>query len=60
MTLSYSMGLTLGSVVAYGLNAFLGPHLLHDVCHPVHNFTIIDNSTYLAFTDTMTIGTSMH
>ena len=32
MTLSYSIGLTLGSAVAYLLNVWLGPHLPHNPC----------------------------
>lgn len=42
MTLSYSIGLTTGSAVAYGLDFLLGP--FHDFCHNsvptfAHNFT---------------------
>lgn len=40
MTLSYSVGLTGGSAVAYLLDMWLGPHLTYDPCVP-HNHTQI-------------------
>ena len=37
MTLSYSLGLTLGSASAYLLNTWLGPHGDRDPCNPVNS-----------------------
>ncbi|XP_064651086.1 equilibrative nucleoside transporter 4-like isoform X2 [Lineus longissimus] len=46
MTLSYSVGLTTGSAVAYSLDAWLGPHLLHSPCGEIPNLTgFIHNGT---------------
>lgn len=47
MTLSYSMGLTTGSGVAYLINYFLGPPLLHPCVESVIPDVIItyDNIT---------------
>lgn len=36
MTLSYSIGLTTGSALAYLLNALLGPHSSVDPCQPLN------------------------
>ncbi|XP_013395768.1 equilibrative nucleoside transporter 4-like [Lingula anatina] len=41
MTLTYSIGLTTGSVMAYGLDDWLGPRLPHDPCL-VNNATLVD------------------
>jgi solute carrier family 29 (equilibrative nucleoside transporter) protein 4 len=42
MTLSYSLGLTGGSVVAYMLNAWLGAPLSYDPCNPSNSTLIHD------------------
>ena len=39
MTLSYSIGLTGGSVAAYVLDSLMGPHPIHDRCVPTLNDT---------------------
>ncbi|ELU15279.1 hypothetical protein CAPTEDRAFT_221558 [Capitella teleta] len=43
MTLSYGLGLTLGSGVAYLLNLWLGPHLTIDPCLPSNSTTLFAN-----------------
>jgi len=43
MTLSYSVGLTTGSAVAYLLNSWIGPYTSFDPCQRL-------NSTAYAFT----------
>lgn len=47
MTLSYSMGLTTGSGVAYLINYFLGPPLLDPCAEPYIEYitTMYDNMT---------------
>ena len=45
MTLSYSIGLTCGSAVAYLLDAILGAHVQNDVCSVNNSTTSILVST---------------
>ena len=55
MTLSYSIGLTMGSAVAYALDIILGPHSAVDPCLRF-NETNITASANIQYTNTTDIG----
>ena len=48
MTLSYSIGLTCGSAVAYLLDAMLGAHVDHDLCAVYNTTTSVLVSTIMS------------
>jgi solute carrier family 29 (equilibrative nucleoside transporter) protein 4 len=55
MTLSYSIGLTTGSAIAYLLNTWLGPHTSADLCSINANMTYADNDVINSVTAKLNI-----